>query len=135
MNGRVQNCGLYLRCSRSARPLPRGGTGHVAQPTRSIDSRSPDHSVASPCDPCSLPGGVPARRVAKLVFWAIVGRLRSQKYEGGKSTLRCAPKSVRRWCSVEVRITIMKADLVKAASEVITNQQILVNMVSRRVRP
>src|SRR5439155_20459082 len=27
----------------------------------------------------------------------------------------------------------MKADLVKAASEVITNQQILVNMVSRRV--
>ena len=28
----------------------------------------------------------------------------------------------------------MKADLVQAASEVITNQQILVNMVSRRVR-
>ena len=28
----------------------------------------------------------------------------------------------------------MKADLIKAASEVITNQQILVNMVSRRVR-
>ena len=28
----------------------------------------------------------------------------------------------------------MKADLVKAASEVIPNQQILVNMVSRRVR-
>ena len=28
----------------------------------------------------------------------------------------------------------MKADLVKAASAVITNQQILVNMVSRRVR-
>jgi len=28
----------------------------------------------------------------------------------------------------------MKADLVKAASEVITNQQILVNVVSRRVR-
>jgi DNA-directed RNA polymerase subunit omega len=30
--------------------------------------------------------------------------------------------------------SIMKADLVKAASEVITSQQILVNMVSRRVR-
>ena len=30
--------------------------------------------------------------------------------------------------------SIMKADLIKAASEVITNQQILVNMVSRRVR-
>lgn len=28
----------------------------------------------------------------------------------------------------------MNADLVKAANEVITNQQILVNMVSRRVR-
>lgn len=28
----------------------------------------------------------------------------------------------------------MKAELVKAANEVITNQQILVNMVSRRVR-
>ena len=28
----------------------------------------------------------------------------------------------------------MKANLIKAASEVITNQQILVNMVSRRVR-
>jgi DNA-directed RNA polymerase subunit omega len=28
----------------------------------------------------------------------------------------------------------MKADLIKAASKVITNQQILVNMVSRRVR-
>jgi DNA-directed RNA polymerase subunit K/omega len=28
----------------------------------------------------------------------------------------------------------MKSNLVKAASEVITNQQILVNMVSRRVR-
>jgi DNA-directed RNA polymerase subunit omega len=28
----------------------------------------------------------------------------------------------------------MKADLIKAASEVITNPQILVNMVSRRVR-
>ena len=28
----------------------------------------------------------------------------------------------------------MNADLIKAASEVVTNQQILVNMVSRRVR-
>jgi DNA-directed RNA polymerase subunit omega len=28
----------------------------------------------------------------------------------------------------------MNADLIKAASEVITNQQVLVNMVSRRVR-
>jgi hypothetical protein len=44
----------------------------------------------------SLPRGV-----AELVFWAIVVCLRSQKYEGGKSILRCAPKSVRRWCRVE----------------------------------
>jgi len=27
---------LYLGCSRSARPLPRGFTGHVAHPVRSI---------------------------------------------------------------------------------------------------
>jgi hypothetical protein len=27
---------LYLGCSRSARPLPRGCTGHVAHPIRSI---------------------------------------------------------------------------------------------------
>ena len=27
---------LYLGCSRSARPLPRGFTGHVAHPSRSI---------------------------------------------------------------------------------------------------
>src|SRR5947199_6708150 len=81
----------------------------------------------------SLPGGVPARRVAELVFWAIVGGLRSQKYEGGKSASgarqsRCDVGAV--WKSE----SIMKADLIKAASEVITNQQILVNMVSRRVR-
>ena len=36
--------------------------------------------------------------------------------------------------AVEKSESIMNADLVKAASEVITNQQILVNMVSRRVR-
>src|SRR6266516_3064565 len=28
-----------------------------------VDSQSPDCSVASPCVPCSLPGGVPSRRV------------------------------------------------------------------------
>jgi hypothetical protein len=31
---------LYLGCSRSARPLPRGFTGHVARPNRSIETRS-----------------------------------------------------------------------------------------------
>jgi hypothetical protein len=29
-------CELYLRCSRRARPLPRGFTGHVVHPIRSI---------------------------------------------------------------------------------------------------
>jgi DNA-directed RNA polymerase subunit omega len=41
---------------------------------------------------------------------------------------------VRRWRRVESQNQIMNADLLTAASEVITNQQILVNMVSRRVR-
>jgi DNA-directed RNA polymerase subunit omega len=36
--------------------------------------------------------------------------------------------------AVEKSVSIMNADLVKAASEVITNPQILVNMISRRVR-
>jgi hypothetical protein len=36
MNGRMQNCGLYLGYSRSARPLRGGFTGHVADPGRSI---------------------------------------------------------------------------------------------------
>ena len=77
--------------------------------------------------------GVPVLHVAELVFWAIVGGLRSQKYEGGNSASgarqgRCDVGAC--WKSE----SIMNADLVKAASEVITNQQILVNMVSRRVR-
>jgi hypothetical protein len=33
-----------------------------------IDSRSPDRSVASPCDQCSLPGGVPARHVVLVTI-------------------------------------------------------------------
>jgi hypothetical protein len=45
-----------------------------------------------PCDVCSLPGGVPARRVAGLVFWAIVG---GQEVLRRKVSLRCAPKPVR----------------------------------------
>jgi DNA-directed RNA polymerase subunit omega len=69
--------------------------------------------------------------IAELVFWAIVG---GQEVRRRQVSLRCAPQSVRRWCRVEVRIKIMNADLITAASEVITNQQILVNMVSRRVR-
>jgi hypothetical protein len=40
-------------------------------------------------------------RVAELVFWAIVG---GQEVLRRKVSLRCAPKPVRRWCSVEERI-------------------------------
>src|SRR5437016_3231098 len=39
-----------------------GGRKHCGM---RIDSRSPDRSVASPCNQCGLPGGVPARRVAE----------------------------------------------------------------------
>jgi hypothetical protein len=38
------------------------------------------------------------RRVAELVFRAIVG---GQEVLRRKVSLRCAPKSVRRWCRVE----------------------------------
>src|SRR4029450_13402328 len=76
----------------------------------------------------------PSLAVVVCAFWAIVGGLRSQKYEGGKSASgarqsRCDVVTGRKSESI-----IMNADLIKAASEVITNQQILVNMVSRRVR-
>ena len=71
-------------------------------------------------------------RVAELVFWAIVG---GQEVLRRKVSLRCAPKSVRTLVpGRKSESIIMKADLIAAASEVITNQQILVNMVSRRVR-
>jgi DNA-directed RNA polymerase subunit omega len=52
------------------------------------------------------------------------GRSRSTKRAKVGATLVLGRKSE----------SIMNADLIKAASEVITNQQILVNMVSRRVR-
>ena len=62
-----------------------------------------------------------------------MGGLRTQTYEEGKSASG-ARQSRCDVGAVEKSESIMKADLVKAASEVITNQQILVNMVSRRVR-
>ena len=36
----IPSAPLYLGCSRSVRPLPRGFTGHVAHPSRSIETRS-----------------------------------------------------------------------------------------------
>jgi DNA-directed RNA polymerase subunit omega len=49
-------------------------------------------------------------------------------------TWSAAITGVQLFISKRRRHQTMKADLIKAASEVIPNQQILVNMVSRRVR-
>src|SRR5437899_225397 len=78
--------------------------------------------------------GVPALHVAELVFWAIVGGPSKPEVRRRKVSLRCAPKPVRTLVPNRKSESIMKAELIQAASEVITNQQILVNMVSRRVR-
>jgi DNA-directed RNA polymerase subunit omega len=69
----------------------------------------------------------------ELVFWAIVEGLRSRK------TKEESQPPVRAKVGATLVLgrkseSIMKADLIEAASKVITNQQILVNMVSRRVR-
>ena len=69
--------------------------------------------------------------IAELVFWAIVG--------GSRSTKEASQPPVRAKLGATLvpgrsQNQIMNADLLTAASEVITNQQILVNMVSRRVR-
>jgi DNA-directed RNA polymerase subunit omega len=69
--------------------------------------------------------------IAELVFWVIVG---GQEVGRRQVSLRCAPKPVRTLVTCRSQYQIMNADLIKAASEVIPNQQILVNMVSRRVR-
>ena len=78
--------------------------------------------------------GVPVLHVAELVFWAIVGGPSKPEVRRSKVSLRCAPKPVRTLVPNRKSESIMKAELIQAASEVITNQQILVNMVSRRVR-
>ena len=54
--------------------------------------------------------------------------------EGGKSASGARQTGCDVGAVEKLESIIMNADLVKAASEVITNQQILVNMVSRRVR-
>ncbi len=69
--------------------------------------------------------------VAELVFWAIVGGLEVPKEESQPPVRAKVGATLVPGRKSE---SIMNADLVKAASEVITNQQILVNMVSRRVR-
>src|ERR1043166_988533 len=62
------------------------------------------------------------------------GRSSKPEARRRKVNLRCAPRSVRRGLPCRSENQIMKPELVQAASEVITNPQILVNMVSRRVR-
>jgi DNA-directed RNA polymerase subunit omega len=54
--------------------------------------------------------------------------------EGGSSTSGARQDRRDVGAAEKSEAFIMNAELVKAASEVITNQQILVNMVSRRVR-
>jgi hypothetical protein len=41
--------------------------------------------------------------IAESIFWAIVGGLEVRRR---KVSLQCAPKSVRRWCQVEIRIQL-----------------------------
>ncbi len=72
------------------------------------------------------------------LFWAILGkRLQFENPEVGlRQGLRAIRLSILRKVKpcLPLTVLIMKAELVKAANEVIPNQQILVNMVSRRVR-
>src|SRR6266480_6227626 len=77
------------------------------------------------------PAACPPCRVAELVFWAIVRSLRSPKEE---SQPPVRAKVGATWVPNRKSESIMKAELVEAASKVITSPQILVNMVSRRVR-
>ena len=73
----------------------------------------------------------PRLAVVVRAFWAIVRSLRSPKEE---SQPPVRAKVGATWVPNRKSESIMKAELVQAASEVITSPQILVNMVSRRVR-
>ena len=54
-----------------------------------LHSRSPDHSVASPCDQCSLPTGVPAWRVRLDKFWTRVDvNLAQERVAGVNESMR-----------------------------------------------
>src|SRR5438132_4000984 len=75
----------------------------------------------------------PRLAVVVRAFWAIVGGLRSRRTkEESQPPVRA--KVGATWVPCRSENQIMKAELVQAASEVITSPQILVNMVSRRVR-
>jgi len=72
--------------------------------------------------------------IVELVFWAIVEGLRSRKTKEESQPPVRATVGATLVLYQKSEGIIMNADLVKAASEVITSPQILVNMVSRRVR-
>ncbi len=76
----------------------------------------------------------PSLAVVVRAFWAILKGLRSQKTtEESQPPVRA--KVGATWVpGRKSESIIMKAELVEAASKVITSPQILVNMVSRRVR-
>src|SRR5947207_10393093 len=89
---------LYLARSRCARPLPRYHATYAGYPAS------------------------PPRRVAELVFWTIVGGLRSQKTkEESQPPVRA--KVGATWVSCRKSESIMKAELVEAASKVIISPQ------------
>jgi DNA-directed RNA polymerase subunit omega len=64
---------------------------------------------------------------------AVMGESGGRFFAARSISLRAGSSRLGKVADTETEL-IMKADLVKAASAVITNQQILVNMVSRRVR-
>src|SRR2546429_8139504 len=64
---------------------------------------------------------------------AVMDESGARFFAAGSISIRAGSSRLGKVADTETE-SIMKADLVKAASEVITNQQILVNMVSRRVR-
>ena len=98
--------------------------------SRSLPLRST--ATSSPCDLCRLPG-VPATPCCGIGFLDDSRGLRSQKTkEESQPPVRA--KVGATWVPNRKSESIMKAELVQAASEVITSPQILVNMVSRRVR-
>ena len=85
----------------------------------------------------------PRLAVVVRAFWAIVTGIqppviRRWRFEARKMKEESQPpvraKVGATWVSNRKSESIMKAELVQAASEVITSPQILVNMVSRRVR-
>ena len=72
-----------------------------------------------------------AHCVVFRLFWTIVRQVSLLPFDSDRP---CSGQAHFDWRVANVVIHFMKANLLTAASAVIPNQQILVNMVSRRVR-